>query len=287
MADVDGWKFSGITGGTATDLDGKDGAEINDGAFALVLLDTGATFYEADLTSGATADGVNVVAPVTNAGDIRWIHKPMGWMNDLGGVFFHSHLTNDPKVVQWLFGDEAELGVDKGDGTTSPVTIDMTTADFWTYIANYGAVAQAVSDDVYATVTDITGAGILHDLFLPGVTAAGDIVSVRITIDGVAHELSFTATDAGQRFCAAEIQSKQYQAPLDVWQRSSAGFIGLAAGISDIGVGGESVFIAPACRMARGMSLRFTTSLTVEMKTTDVTTSNRRDYCGATYRLDP
>jgi len=68
-----GWKFKQATGGVLDAMDFEDGATLTDGAVAIVTDGGSLSIYEGDADSGLVADGVHVVAPVTNAGDYRWI----------------------------------------------------------------------------------------------------------------------------------------------------------------------------------------------------------------------
>jgi hypothetical protein len=62
-----------LIGGGATALDSIDGAGLVDGDIAFVAVSGILYTYRLNATSGATDDGLNVIAPDANAGDKRWI----------------------------------------------------------------------------------------------------------------------------------------------------------------------------------------------------------------------
>lgn len=62
-----------LTGGGATALDSIDGASLTDGDIAFVCVSGILYVYRLNASSGATDDGLNVIAPDTNAGNKRWI----------------------------------------------------------------------------------------------------------------------------------------------------------------------------------------------------------------------
>jgi len=70
-----GWGYTAATGGFAGALDAEDGAGLTDGAFAVVL-DGNVKFFKYNANSGLVANGTTIIAPVTNAGDGRWILQP-------------------------------------------------------------------------------------------------------------------------------------------------------------------------------------------------------------------
>ena len=67
------YKKTGLTGGTASDLDSIDGADLSGGEIAFVFLDGDVYFYELDESSGASENSPDVIAPDANPGNKRWI----------------------------------------------------------------------------------------------------------------------------------------------------------------------------------------------------------------------
>lgn len=63
----------GLTGGAASDLDEKDGADLNDGDAAFVMTGSAVYNYRLDASSGAAESSPNTIAPDTNAGSKRWL----------------------------------------------------------------------------------------------------------------------------------------------------------------------------------------------------------------------
>jgi len=75
---------TGLTGGAATDLDGKDGDTLNDGDFAFVMDGTTIYHYLLDADSAAAESSPDVISPDTNAGDKRWILQTV--YNTIAGI---------------------------------------------------------------------------------------------------------------------------------------------------------------------------------------------------------
>ena len=64
-----------LTGGGTGALDAIDGDELADNYRAMVITTNNVYHYILNSTSGATADGFNIIEPATNAGIKRWILK--------------------------------------------------------------------------------------------------------------------------------------------------------------------------------------------------------------------
>jgi len=67
------YKYTGLTGGAATDLDSVDGDSLVNGDFAFVFASGILYQYELDSTSGATEASPFVIAPDSNPGTKRWL----------------------------------------------------------------------------------------------------------------------------------------------------------------------------------------------------------------------
>lgn len=70
--------FTVLTGGGDGALDKIDGTVLVDGDPAFGVVDGVFHAFKVNATSGAEADGVNIIAPATNAGDKRWIAQTIG-----------------------------------------------------------------------------------------------------------------------------------------------------------------------------------------------------------------
>lgn len=285
-----------LIGGAADSLDSIDGAGLSDGDIAMVFSGTSIYHYRLNATSGATESSPYIVSPDTNAGTKRWVLQGIPWKTDAGDVFFHSNLVNNPQRLSWHVGAETAIG--PGYRATDAYSADrlllspLSGSTAWANIANAGAAAQVVTDDTYATILNITsGAGVVTNLILPGVTAASDIVSLKITIDGTEHVLTFTAGSATDRFMAGIVKA------LHSYYQSGTGYTGFYAGswtgidiVSSLAVRHESsvdsILFRPDEVLSMGQCIRFADSLKVEMKSSDVSTTNYRDYCGVAYLLD-
>lgn len=121
-----------LIGGGATALDSIDGAGLVDGDIAFVAVSGILYVYRLNSTSGATDDGLNVIAPDANAGDKRWILQ------------YHEALSKDKIAKAWVkfngTGTVAivdDFNVDSiTDDGTGDYTITFTTAlDSANYVA--------------------------------------------------------------------------------------------------------------------------------------------------------
>ncbi len=64
---------TGTTGGTSSDLDSVDGANLLDGDVGFVYKSGAVYFYELDVSSGASENDPSVITPDANPGNKRWI----------------------------------------------------------------------------------------------------------------------------------------------------------------------------------------------------------------------
>ena len=83
------YKKTGLTGGTAADLDSVDGDDLSGGEIAFVIYDGSAYTFELDESSGADENSPFVIAPDANPGNKRWIlyHDVYGaWGSQAYGV---------------------------------------------------------------------------------------------------------------------------------------------------------------------------------------------------------
>jgi len=109
-----------LIGGGATALDSIDGAGLVDGDLAFVAVSGILYTYRLNATSGATDDGLNVIAPDANAGDKRWIlqlpHKtitPGTAVNAATGSPTYIDFTSIPswvKRITVMFGNLSTNG---------------------------------------------------------------------------------------------------------------------------------------------------------------------------------
>ena len=96
---------TGLTGGGENDLDFEFAEEVRNGDPAFVTVQGDKIYhYIANLTSGATADGINVIVPlwdsdgVAYTGDLRWI---------LHNVYAFEDGTNTGDIIRWNAVTEA------------------------------------------------------------------------------------------------------------------------------------------------------------------------------------
>ena len=67
------YKKTGLTGGTANDLDGVDGSGLVDGDFAFVTVSNRVYFYLLDVDGGAGEASPDIIIPDGNPGAINWV----------------------------------------------------------------------------------------------------------------------------------------------------------------------------------------------------------------------
>jgi len=78
---------TGLTGGTATDLDGIDGDNLADGDKAIIQVSDDFYYYHLNGSSGAAESVPDIIAPDSNPGNKRWILKsPYGGANFIQAV---------------------------------------------------------------------------------------------------------------------------------------------------------------------------------------------------------
>ena len=95
---------SGLTGGTAGDLDDLDGANLIDNDAAVVVPGDGNVYhFILDADSALTEDSPRVIEPDINAGDKRWIlQKTTKFMLDNREVFIQA---TEPTAGESTEGD--------------------------------------------------------------------------------------------------------------------------------------------------------------------------------------
>ena len=193
------------------------------------------------------------------------------------------NLVSDPQRIPWNVAPESTCGT--GIHTNAIDTIQpMTGAVCWGHLA-CGDVAQVSVDDTYATISSVAdGAGVITNLVLPGVTAGSDVVTLRITIDGVVHTLAFTADNATDRFFSGLVETR-VSASNNGWIGNHWGGAAFVSGLAFRR--GYNVFIVdPVRQLCQAPCIRFESSLLVEMKCSDFSATTYRDYGAVIYVLD-
>jgi len=208
------------------------------------------------------------------------------------------NLFEDPQRTIWNVAHESYAGIPysflSGAGSRADLRA-FTTDDFHTVMGNLGDTGSVTSDDSYATITNVTdGSGVITHLVLPGVTNASDTVTAKLTIDGVEWTVAFQAGNATDRFFSGGC----FQGNNDAyWGMHDSDFYGaeFVSGLAKRWVskaggasGSRSYFYMhdPTLNASRYPCIRFKSSLKVEMKVSDYTTTNHRDDCAVIYILD-
>jgi len=207
------------------------------------------------------------------------------------------NLTHNPHKLSWHVGKEDNFGLgffgDSTGGAAYRVNF-FDDAATWVILDAWADTATHVDttdDDDYKGVTDYTGSGVLTNIILPGVTALGDVVTAKVTVDGAEYEIAFTAEDdAKDRFCSGKVmQHSDYGSRGEsstVWGDS-----GIVSGIAcrhtrTTLTQGYSALCTPSNTLSGAPCLRFETSLVVEMKCSDVCDTDERDRCAVVYFID-
>ena len=189
----------------------------------------------------------------------------------------------DPQRMPWSVGFENKMGTGLGPAAIS----ELNAAAGWAVLASAGATAQVSVDDTFTTILDIvSGAGVVTNFILPGVNASGNIVTLKITLDGVVFTVAFTASNAADRFASGmfeDISVSNYASGFATW--GTLPQTSLATRLID---SSHTVYglVTPSNSLALSRNLRFESSLKVEMKCSDVSTLTFRDYCAVIYILD-
>ncbi len=105
--------FTALTGGTTGCLDNIDGSLLGNQDMAVgTVLSTGVSrVYALNATSGATADGVYIITPATNAGNKRWI------LQIPAQRYYSNNLTGDVTMTySGQFYDGPSVGQPTGTG---------------------------------------------------------------------------------------------------------------------------------------------------------------------------
>lgn len=150
-----------------------------------------------------------------------------------------------------------------------------------------GSVILSGSDDTFATVCDITGAGVCYHIIPYGHTTAADVVTIEITVDGVVYTIAYTAElggSNGQRFFlgAAGYVSTAFSASL-------AQFHSYVVNSTDttLATVGGTAYLYPTqmIDLFNAPRLRFEEGLKVRVKCSDVQPLYG-DEAYVTYKLD-
>ena len=127
------YKKTGLTGGTAADLDSVDGDDLSGGEIAFVIYDGSAYTFELDESSGADENSPFVIAPDANPGNKRWLLKNVFGQNQVNllkntgfGVWSNSDTNKGLGTMNYDAGDENGQAIptagDLGTGGTSGAT---------------------------------------------------------------------------------------------------------------------------------------------------------------------
>lgn len=88
--------------------------------------------------------------------------------------------TRDPARLRKFYSAQSASIV---SGTATFSHLGSTTG--WTYLAASGARTTTATDDTYTTICDITGSGTLYGVVSHSPTNVTDVISFKITVDGV------------------------------------------------------------------------------------------------------
>jgi len=219
------------------------------------------------------------------------------------------NLIKDPQRMCWGVALETMLSIGYiNTPATDAILLSypITGADFWTAMgalntysvadSGFTMVNQVSVDDTYATITDISSGsgGVLTHLILPGASTAGDVSTVRITLDGVVlTALAFTSVNVTDRFFAGPTKNiltyGGRSSTEGAWASATSEIV---SGLAVRKVGSTEAtkqglhLLTPDEALGTYPCLQFNSTLKVEMKSSDFSSTNNRDDCAAIFILN-
>lgn len=191
----------------------------------------------------------------------------------------------DPKLLPVWHSKSNYLGIYDISSVAYPEA-----AGFWSVIDDAGAYVDLTTDDTYATICDVTGHGLLFHVVAPSVTATGDTITIRITVDGVATTMTFTGEHSPNDYQRLVLGS--VSAHSEHYTRSYYKFYYYAGGDgSGVATGRHHTYAAsylPSIEANMQLNLPklyFQTSLKVEAKVSDLDTTGFKERAGATFMV--
>lgn len=195
------------TGGGSGAMDAIDGADRGDtnplqSEDTCFIMESGTAYiYFGNDSSAATDDGINIIAPLTNAGDFRWILQGFGITKDStpasgstnaiesGWVYEHATSATAHGISGTNTGDEdaASIAAIITGATAATQTPPIVDADEWPFykIVN-SALRKATWTNIKAVLKDYFDT--LYNLYTLPTASAGTLggikVGTRLSIDG-------------------------------------------------------------------------------------------------------
>ncbi|WP_312222562.1 hypothetical protein [Rhizobium rhizoryzae] len=207
-----------------------------------------------------------------------------------GGMSLPGGMTKDPRLLPVY---DATGGVNVYVGTTS-TSMNTVNLDFWNQVALIGAVSSTATSNVYTTLCNITGAGILFHVISPAIANVTDDVFFKITVDGTVYEIIKTNTWGIANATTSRVvfgSASSGSVASSLWATAAAmvtDYAGSAQSVQAFRKATSSVFLNPPSHiMTFGWPcLRFEQSLKVEVKVSNIASAGNSAYCAATYILD-
>lgn len=111
------YQCTGLTDGlfSSDSLDSIDGDILNNGDFCFVFYNNNFYVYYLDAESGETPDNVNIISPITNAGDKRWIKQ---------------HCYPNADTIVQVLDSIGSVTIDWALGSTAEITLASDETDF-------------------------------------------------------------------------------------------------------------------------------------------------------------
>lgn len=207
-----------------------------------------------------------------------------------GGMSLPGGMTKDPRLLPVYDA----TGGNSLYVTSTNVSTSSANIDFWNQLALIGAVASDAVSNVYKTLCNITGSGILFHVISPAIANTSDDISFKITVDGTVYEIIKTNTwnGAGNATTRAVLgASAAGQSRESLWSTNAVmlnDFAGSAPSVQAFRKATPAVTLIPPSNILTfgWPCIRFEQSLKVETKVTNVAALTNAGYCGATYILD-
>lgn len=173
---------------------------------------------------------------------------------------------------------------------------NTTNINFFNTAALYGASNFITANNTWATICDLTGSGDLCNVVGPAfITNSNDtkIIEIRITKDGIESVYTFnstTGTNSGKRpllgvVGSGSLANGDYTSAFDI-NGTQDYFKPVFSGLIEHPVGTVSLIPRYWFRMLNLPRLRFESSLKVEVRSNDYSTSSNAHYAAAIYHLD-
>jgi hypothetical protein len=175
-------KKTALTGGGASALDGIDGAALQEGEFAFVMVSDVLYVYRLNATSGAAESSPNIIAPDANAGNKRWILQGDSLKTDgtAGRVLRHMYIyiLNGTDAAHIKCQTVSRWNGDSNDAQDN-IGKDAVDTGIWNLDAT-GQVLQMLSTGVTGNIIAVIATTVAYNASGTALTVIGYQTSLRL-----------------------------------------------------------------------------------------------------------